>query len=311
MKPSETPFHEPDHVKETVILFYNRMFGQLQEPECADYPPGFVITEDRKYMETAAAVVFHLPQTRRFFLPAKRPGQLWVAWTMESDSNYSLQRNKSFLGKFDLKMSYHLDADVMVGYIPNSIMVEGQEVEIGPVAENLVCSFVSGSVDAAGRTDYLRELGRCLDVHSYGKRGNRVLENDSGRASKLDKLGEYKFNLAFENSIATDYVTEKFYDPLVSGCVPVYRGAPNANKFAPVNDCFIDAADFAGPRELAQHLLHLGQDDTRYTHLRNWRQRPFRPGFLQLIANKRAHPFVRLCHSVAALQAARSSPENG
>ena len=67
----------------------------------------------------------------------------------------------------------------------------------------------------------------------------------------------YKFTLAFENTVTPDYVTEKLYEPLIAGSVPVYRGAPNVADFAPAPRCFIDAADFAGPAELAAYLDHL------------------------------------------------------
>ena len=30
-----------------------------------------------------------------------------------------------------------------------------------------------------------------------------------------------------ENSLAEDYVTEKVYDALAAGCLPIYYGAPN------------------------------------------------------------------------------------
>lgn len=43
-----------------------------------------------------------------------------------------------------------------------------------------------------------------------------------------------------ENSIATDYVTEKLYDAFVAGCVPVYYGAPNIEDLLPDPDSIID-----------------------------------------------------------------------
>ena len=59
---------------------------------------------------------------------------------------------------------------------------------------------------------------------------NRLLEEDTGRNSKLNLYRKYKFVIAFENAIEEDYVTEKFYDPLLAGSVPVYLGAPSIKK---------------------------------------------------------------------------------
>ena len=49
----------------------------------------------------------------------------------------------------------------------------------------------------------------------------------------LCMIRPYYFNLAMENSVALDYVTEKLYDPLLVGVVPVYKGAPNVENFVP------------------------------------------------------------------------------
>lgn len=42
-----------------------------------------------------------------------------------------------------------------------------------------------------------------------------------------------KFTLAFENSRARDYVTEKFFWPIDAGSIPIAYGAPNVALFAP------------------------------------------------------------------------------
>jgi len=39
-------------------------------------------------------------------------------------------------------------------------------------------------------------------------------------------LSEYKFMIAFENAACPDYITEKFWRPLVMGVIPIYFGSP-------------------------------------------------------------------------------------
>src|SRR6185503_6597714 len=120
----------------------------------------------------------------------------------------------------------------------------------------LIAALISSNMDRSGRRTYIRELARHLPIDSYGKfMRNKSLPHDSWRPSKLEIISGYKFTIAFENSCTQDYVTEKFFDPLVAGSVPIYLGAPNVEEFAPGDHCFINAADFPDPKMLAEYLL--------------------------------------------------------
>lgn len=54
---------------------------------------------------------------------------------------------------------------------------------------------------------------------------------------------DYKFYLAFENSLCRDYITEKFYLALLYNVVPVVYGGANYTNLAPKKS-FIDIRDF-------------------------------------------------------------------
>lgn len=81
-----------------------------------------------------------------------------------------------------------------------------------------------------------------IGVDSYGGCFRNADENSVTQCQHLSDhrerkaciLSTYKFYLAFENSIDPSYVTEKYYQGLLSGSVPVYLGAPNVEKFYPV-----------------------------------------------------------------------------
>lgn len=51
----------------------------------------------------------------------------------------------------------------------------------------------------------------------------------------------YKYVMAFENTVEEDYVTEKVYNALLSGAVPIYIGSPNITDYIPTPDSVIDA----------------------------------------------------------------------
>jgi len=49
----------------------------------------------------------------------------------------------------------------------------------------------------------------------------------------LPGVCRYKFCVAMENSIRQDYMTEKLWDALAAGCIPIYLGSKNAPHIIP------------------------------------------------------------------------------
>jgi len=74
--------------------------------------------------------------------------------------------------------------------------------------------------------------------------------------SKLDALSRYDFSICFENAEVGGYVTEKIFDCLATGTVPVYRGATDIETIV-WPECFIDMRRFADYGELARFLKAL------------------------------------------------------
>lgn len=48
---------------------------------------------------------------------------------------------------------------------------------------------------------------------------------------KWDVLAPYKYHIAIENQQQNYYITEKFHDPYLAFCYPLYYGAPNVDSF--------------------------------------------------------------------------------
>lgn len=286
-----------------VILFFNGMWGRPPDFPVDELPGDCEITTDRRYIRDADAVVFHIPSLGSLNRVKKFPAQLWVAWSMECEAHYPMLLDRNFMSRFDLTMTYHRHADVVVPYYGPELR---HLLTTPPKPKNrhkLAVFFASGRSDRSGRIAYVRELMRYIDVHSYGRQlRNRWLALDKGRATKLETIADYKFTLSFENAVAPDYVTEKFFDPLIVGSVPVYLGAPNVAEFAPGNRCYIDVSELEGPKALAEYLTALNENDAAYQEYLAWKQRPLRSGFLELLDGQRTHPFVHLCNRIRDLR---------
>jgi hypothetical protein len=283
----------------TLILFFNTMFG-ARPHSAADLPEGFELSHDPRRFDQARAVVFHVPSLGSIKRLRKLPGQLWVGWWMEPEQRFQSLTDPDLLSRFDLTMSHRLDADVHCPYFRD--FDETRLRQTPRPKKELAALFVSGSWEASGRTAYLAELLRHLDVHSYGRLlRNRQLSEDRGPATKLETIGRYRFTLAFESSIERDYVTEKLYEPLAAGSVPVYLGAPNVERFVPSPECYLDVRDHDGPRALAERLLELAGDEDAYQACLRWKTEPFAADFRTMLEEQRRDVVTRLCELIDRL----------
>lgn len=130
------------------------------------------------------------------------------------------------------------------------------------------------------RDSYVQELMKHVSVDSYGKcLHNRDFPKHLldpltfGTEDVLDIVAKYKFSLAMENAVCTDYITEKFWRPLEAGSVPIVRGSPTIRDWAPdVNASIIVASDFSSPKELADYLLYLDTHSEEYEKFLLWKQ---------------------------------------
>ena len=79
--------------------------------------------------------------------------------------------------------------------------------------------------------------------------------------SKLKTYHGYRFAICLENTKGdVDYVSEKIYDCLCAGIVPIYGGAPNIGDYIPT-DCFIDYFSFGSFEELADRIKSMPREE--------------------------------------------------
>jgi len=270
---------------------------------------GWTLTHDRWQAPLADAIVFHLPTLAPADLPTgRRPGQRWVAWSMESDVNYPALVDPALRARFDLEMSYRRAADVWTPYLAGEAALLAPA---SPKTEASPCVYIASSArDASGRHAYVEALMRHIAVDAWGEcHRNRRWERDEGRATKLATLARYRFTLAFENSIARDYVTEKFFDALEAGSVPVVLGAPDVADYAPSPDAYVDVRDFDGPASLARHLAALVLDDAAYARCLAWKTDGIGTDLREMLAHVAVDPWTRLARRLGPGSGSGSQPD--
>ncbi|MCT7952797.1 glycosyltransferase family 25 protein [Ancylothrix sp. C2] len=108
------------------------------------------------------------------------------------------------------------------------------------------------------------ELGR---VDIYGKKWPENIAIENSRAGdwhgrKLEILPKYHFNLCFENTIADYYCTEKIWDSIGCGCLPIYYGGKNSTIYEDFEtNSFLDYTDFRNPHELFEYIEAMTIDE--------------------------------------------------
>jgi hypothetical protein len=76
---------------------------------------------------------------------------------------------------------------------------------------------------------------------------------------------------AFENINDMDYVTDKIYQALEAGCIPIYYGAPNIEDYIPDAQGIINLSKLASPATLAAQLEWLASDKAAYEEKLAWK----------------------------------------
>lgn len=268
------------------LLVWVRPFGDDRPlPDCEKRfrIRGCTLTDDRRAYGQADAVVFHHRDVAKgaLLLPAEpRPrAQAWIWLNYESPThtpNLSL-----FEGVFNLTMSYRADSNIFLPYgylVPRAHGSEGGGVApCAPPASpllrpNLVAWVVSNWQESHARVAFYYELSQHVDVDVYGDVYGEPLPRGEGSVVRL--VSQYQFYLSLENSQHTDYITEKLWNALRAGAIPVVLGPSRENyeRFLPP-EAFIHVDDFSTVHGLAQYLNTLRGNLELLRHHLDWRDR--------------------------------------
>ncbi|KAI8088445.1 hypothetical protein BDF21DRAFT_334475 [Thamnidium elegans] len=121
-----------------------------------------------------------------------------------------------------------------------------------------------------GREHYIEKLSQYVTIDSYGEcLNNKEFPSDK---SRMELMAEHKFYLSVENSNCDEYVTEKLYDSLSMSAVPIVDGPPSYIGFIPTERSVIHMDAYPDPKDLADYINYLDNNDTAYLEYLSYRR---------------------------------------
>nr|XP_015825260.2 4-galactosyl-N-acetylglucosaminide 3-alpha-L-fucosyltransferase 9 [Nothobranchius furzeri] len=257
----------------TIVLVWHWPFGQtfkLDNCSSAFNIKDCFITADKNLYNRSHGVIFHHRDIARDLsnLPQQQrpPFQKWIWMNLESPSHSPQLSGINNL--FNVTLNYRQDSDIKGTY---GIIVPTKTAEnfVPPKKDKLVCWIVSNWNPGHRRVQYFNELHKHIEIHTYGQ----AFRNKISGEDYMSIMTSCKFYLSFENSIHKDYITEKMYNPLAVGTVPVVLGTSRQNYENFIQgDSFIHVDDFKSPKELAEYLLIANKNEQMYLGFFKWRQ---------------------------------------
>ncbi len=204
---------------------------------------------------------------------------LWEPWTLSKDHFEPYEK------------VYTWNDDLVDGkkffkcYYPN---LQPMTEQLVPFEQKKLCVMVAGSdLDPVDRQEDLYSermrmveffetkpagefslYGRDWKKRSYRDYKGPIPGFHSGEEKK-QVLKQYRFSICFENTKAKGYITEKIFGCFAAGCVPIYCGAPNIEKYIP-KGCYVDYRDFSNKEALYEYIKSMSKNEYE-SYLKNIR----------------------------------------
>ncbi|XP_064602857.1 glycoprotein 3-alpha-L-fucosyltransferase A-like [Liolophura sinensis] len=275
---TESVYISPDNGKKKLILQWTRLFHHnfwLHDDIFKHCPVSSCrVTTDKKQLNRSDVVVFHPRNMHEHPLPSQKwKFQRWLLFSLEPPYLNGILPQK-YNNLFNWTMTYREDSDFVYSYNEVKRLSEKDTFSYVNITlkTKLAVARSSNCFPTNKRLEYIQELQKSVHVDFFGKCAGSVCSehecNDAG-------MKKYKFYLAFENGNCRNYISEKFWNALLTfEAVPVVMGGSSPRDYilvAPPGS-YINTADFSSPKELAAYLVKLDKDDQLYMEYHNWRK---------------------------------------
>ena len=278
-----------------IILFYTPWFGDKPWPDLAspEHNLSLVNCPEKKCNITynvydigkSDLVIFHAADMRRFvsrielqqIQTYRCPSQRMAFLSLESPQSVPINSIDIPDGFFNWTITFKTDSDF---HFPYGSYARLSSAENPPPLSDYAAGkskLVMWAVSHCGtiRERYVKKLLNYINVDIYGNCSSIYEQNNQCSRSSYceDIFKPYKFTLAFENGVCTDYITEKFWVALQRNSVPVVLARDYYSGDVVPPGSFISVQDFPSVKALAEYLLYLDKNDTAYNEYFSWKQK--------------------------------------
>ena len=247
--------------------------------EPGECPVSCEVTNNRARAGEADAFVVH---SRLTDVTDQPPFEHLAPWILQNNENpvYTpAMIDPRIMSKFNLLISYRLDSDFPSPIYPPP-KAETKPIPFNGRLGDVLAVFSKCEVV---RTEYMRQLMKHIEVHSYGA----CLKNRNGLIGLYGQINGkyvfkdykvvltrfYKFSLVFMNQDCDHFVDDRLYHALETGSIPVYMGTDKIDQFLPGNlrSAIIRISDFSSPKALADYLRYLSTNETAFNAYLRWK----------------------------------------
>ncbi|MDO8641773.1 MAG: glycosyltransferase family 10 [Nitrosarchaeum sp.] len=184
---------------------------------------------------------------------------------------FKLRYQQKF-GRIYTYSSTDVDGDT-IKYMPIPLWVTLDDCKPIGNRSKLICSVVTNCNRDREPRGIIIEKFKNLGMDIYGGAGKPVpgdtvvssVPGDKVKLAmnkyqaKLAVMSDYTFAFAIENQLDLGHVTEKPFDAIAAGCIPVYLGPLDACKFIP-KSCYIDYRDFWSEVDVMNYIRNLSKE---------------------------------------------------
>lgn len=205
---------------------------------------------------------------------------LTLQFTQEGPAHYPQLHSRLGSDADGLATAVPHEADVPVPYFS----IEVHSIKTEPVRLSEVVSgatFVARNCHSRNNREAgVRELQKYVRVDSISGCMRNADWPVEDKKDKVSALRKYAMTLAFENENSPSHVTEKVWQALGAGVLPVYFGAPDIGAFVPEGSIVV-ANGFDSWESLGMSLQSILANESLYNQYHEWRYLPLSDTFIR------------------------------